>query len=226
MLYQEASKSQLQIISVHIPKTAGTTFGQILAQVYGDAQVLFDNPQIDRIGELPIIEPHIRAIHGHFPVGKYAGHFPWAKRIVWLRHPIERLLSHYFFLKSFSTVHNNDPIHYLVLEKGISVVEFAQQVGIVNVLAGFIHGLPLTNFYFVGIQEFFIEDLADLKAMLGWSEFEVAMFNSNPNQKYSQDCQELLTDLKTIIQLESILKAEIEIYESALRLREKRIRLS
>jgi hypothetical protein len=76
LLYQEASKSQLQIISVHIPKTAGTTFGQILAQVYGDAQVLFDNPQIDRIGELSIIEPHIRAIHGHFPVGKYAGHFP------------------------------------------------------------------------------------------------------------------------------------------------------
>jgi len=222
MLQREAINSKLEIISVHIPKTAGTTFGQILAQVYGDAQVLFDNPQLDRVGELPIIEPHIRAIHGHFPVGKYAGHFPWAKRIVWLRHPIDRLLSHYFFLKSFSMVHNDDPIHRLVLEKQISVVEFAQQVGMFNVLAGFTYGLPLTDFYFVGIQEFLMEDLAELKTMLGWCEFSVAMFNVNPNKEYSQGCTKLLTDRKTIIQLESILKPEIEIYESALRLREKR----
>jgi Sulfotransferase family len=222
MLQREAINSKPEIISVHIPKTAGTTFGQILAQVYGDAQVLFDNPQLDRVGELPIIEPHIRAIHGHFPVGKYAGHFPWAKRIVWLRHPIDRLLSHYFFLKSFSMVHNDDPIHHLVLEKQISVVEFAQQVGMFNVLAGFTYGLPLTDFYFVGIQEFLMEDLAELKAMLGWCEFGVAMFNSNPNKEYSQGCTKLLTDRKILIELESILKPEIEIYESALRLREKR----
>lgn len=222
MSYKKATNSELEIISVHIPKTAGTTFGQILAQVYDDSRVFFDNPQLHCINDLPAIDTNIRAIHGHFPVGKYAGHFPSAKRIVWLRHPIHRLLSHYFYLKSFSEVHNNDPIHRLVLEQQISVVEFAQQVGMFNVLAGFTYGLPLTDFYFVGIQEYFLEDLSALKEMLEWSEFGVARFNSNPHQEYAQRSQDMLSDRKTMIQLETILKAELDLYESALMLREKR----
>lgn len=222
MSSNKETNSELEIISIHIPKTAGTTFGQILAQVYGDACVLFDNPQLAHIGELPAVGPQIRAIHGHFPVGKYAGHFPWAKRIVWLRHPIYRVISHYFFLKSFSEVHNNDPIHRLVLEQQISIVEFAQQVGIFNLLTGFTYGLPLSDFYFVGIQEYFLEDLSALKQMLKWSGFGVAIFNSNPNEEYDQRSQEVLSDRQTVAQLKTILKPEIELYESALRLREKR----
>ena len=201
MSYLKATHSELEIISVHIPKTAGTTFGQILAQVYGDTRVLFDNPQLHCVHELPKIDTLIRAIHGHFPVGKYAGHFSSAKRIVWLRHPIRRLLSHYFYLKSFSEVHNNDPIHRLVLKQQISVVEFAQQVGIFNVLAGFTYGLPLTDFYFVGIQEYFYEDLSTLKKMLEWSEFGWAMFNSNPHQEYDQCSQDVLSNRKIMLRL-------------------------
>jgi len=214
--------SQLEIISVHIPKTAGTTFGQVLAQIYGDTQVIFDNPQLDCINQIPAIEPQLRAIHGHFPVGKYAGHFPHAKRIVWLRHPINRILSHYFYLKSFSEVHNNDPIHRLVLEQQISVVEFAEQEGMFNVLSGFTDGLPLVDFYFVGIQEYFVDDLRDLAMMMGWQQLDVGSFNQNPHKEYNSSRLGVLADTKVMSKLASLLSQEIKLYQKALDLRAKR----
>lgn len=218
-----ASNAQLEVISVHIPKTAGTTFGQVLAQVYGDPQVFFDNPQLDCINQIPAIEPQIRAIHGHFPASKYAGYFPDAKRIVWLRHPINRLLSHYFYLKSFSEVHNNDPIHRLVVEQQISVVEFAKQVGMFNVLSGFTEGLSLVDFYFVGIQEYFVDDLRDLAMMMGWQQFDVVgSFNHNPHREYKSCRLDVLADIEIMRELFSILSQEVEIYQKALYLREKR----
>lgn len=38
--------SSIEIISVHVPKTAGTLFRDILHQVYGEDQVFFDNYQL------------------------------------------------------------------------------------------------------------------------------------------------------------------------------------
>ena len=222
MQYAQPTNSQLEIISVHIPKTAGSTFGQVLAEIYGNSQVLFDNPLLDSVNQLPAINPYIRAIHGHFPISKYVGCFPEVKRIVWLRHPIKRLLSHYFYLKSFSEVHNNDPIHRLVIEQQISVVEFAEQEGMFNVLSGFTNGLQLTDFYFVGIQEFFVDDLIDLKTILRWPGFGVGQFNLNPNREYNSKSSEVLADRKIVDKLTSILSQDIVVYQEALHLRAKR----
>jgi hypothetical protein len=92
--------SQVEIISVHVHKTAGGTFGRILKQVYGEMQVFGDYQQqeklentLDRLSD----QPQARVIHGHFPARKYKEYFPSAKRVIWLRNPIIQFIYGYFF---------------------------------------------------------------------------------------------------------------------------------
>ena len=92
-------QANVEIISVHVPKTGGTTFFQILSNAYGKESMFEDNlnvadSQVYTPSDLP---SHIKVIHGHFCLDKYNGVFPTAKRVIWLRNPILRLISNYFF---------------------------------------------------------------------------------------------------------------------------------
>ena len=103
----------IEIISVHIDKTAGMLFCDVLKQVYGLSQVhVIWKGQAnykfeDKLNEP--IPPETRVIHGAFPVSHYEGRFIDAKRIVWVRHPIERLISYYFYILG----------HHLVFPNGL-----------------------------------------------------------------------------------------------------------
>ncbi|MGB3513307.1 MAG: sulfotransferase family 2 domain-containing protein, partial [Microcoleaceae cyanobacterium] len=121
----------IEIISVHVPKTAGTTFRDVLEQVYGVAGICVDNQL-----QYPTIKPQFRVIHGHFPMIKYEGKFPQAKRIIWLRNPVERLISQYFYWKNLPLENNpfNDPHHKLVIEQNLSIVEFAEMPEMRNLM--------------------------------------------------------------------------------------------
>jgi hypothetical protein len=77
------------IVSVHLPKTAGTTFRHMLQQAFPALTLDYGEPHI--------LAPHIGCIHGHFFVEKYTGILPRARFIAWLRDPIERLVSQYHY---------------------------------------------------------------------------------------------------------------------------------
>lgn len=56
--------SNMELISVYLPKTAGSTFKEILLQVYGTNQVILDyKPNWHNVLNTP---PEARVIHGHF----------------------------------------------------------------------------------------------------------------------------------------------------------------
>src|SRR6185503_7841164 len=95
-----------------------------------------------------------RAIHGHFWAGKYDRQAPDARRITWLRHPIKRLLSHYYFWMSKPELPHS--LHRYVVQNNLSLLEFAELPQARNLVHDtFLRGRSLDEFEFVGIQEHF-----------------------------------------------------------------------
>ncbi|MEG4345560.1 sulfotransferase family 2 domain-containing protein [Microcoleus sp. A003_D6] len=223
--------SQMEIISVHVHKTAGSTFGRALKQVYGEMQVFGDyQPEkFEKTLERLSAQPQSRVIHGHFAAGKYKGHFPSAKRVIWLRNPIIQFISGYFFWKSQPQKNFFSQEHKYMVENNISLLEFAEiqaKKGI-NPLADFYClDVDLTDFYFIGIQEFFQDDLAKLKQMLGWPEFKMEVFNQNKYPNYREHLQKALADKSTMKRLTEITSKDMELYQKALDMRAKRQGLS
>lgn len=218
--------SQLELISVHVPKTAGTAFRRVLEQVYGFESVIVDYPGEHRKrfnNQWEGRKSKIKVIHGHFGVEKYEKFFPKAKKIAWIRHPIHRLISHYFFWLNQPLDKIENSSQRLLVENQISLLEFAKLPDIKNITSRFLNRQKITDFYFVGIQDFFQEDLIDLKEKLGWDSFNSEYTNKNTYSKYEENLQKILSDQKLIHQLEEINSQDIELYNAALKAREERI---
>jgi hypothetical protein len=213
--------SDVELISVHIPKTAGMTFLYVLYQVYGLDQVLWDHPCGVEYDPTSLTSPQKRVIHGHFMTHKYDGFFPNAIRITWVREPMVRLISHYLHIKN-RPLDKNNPIHMEVVEKNLSLLEFAEFPDMQNFMSSYTAGRQLTDYYFVGVQDFFNEDLTALKKTMNWGEFTVTINNNNHDTYYNKKLQEYLADRELINQLKSLNSKDVELYEAALNQRAKR----
>lgn len=82
--------------------------------------------------------------------------------------------------------------------------------------------ISLSDYDFVGIQEFFEDDMKDLQLMMGWPEYKVNRVNDNRYSEYHKKIQEILNDEKVVDELKLINSVDMELYETALELRKKR----
>ncbi|MEG3925526.1 sulfotransferase family 2 domain-containing protein, partial [Microcoleus sp. T3_D1] len=209
------TQANVEIISVHVPKTGGTTFSQILIDVYGTEAIFMDylNRPASQIYKPSDLQPNIKAIHGHFHSDKYNGYFPNAKRVIWLRNPVIRLISNYFYWRSQE---EGVPRNMDVL----GIVEFAEMVK--NTATSFIGKNQLSDFDFVGIMEFFESDLEDLRKIMKWSEVTICSDKSNTCPNYKYQVQKILADNEIINKLAQSNSLDMELYQEALNLRAKR----
>ena len=214
----------VELIAVHVPKTAGATFQSVLKQVYGAENIYYDylDPSKPRVYNPSEIPSKIRAINGHFSISKYESFFPEAKRIIWLRHPIYLLVSLYFYWRYLPLQKGDDTIVGKLQQSKMGIYEFSEQPELRNILCQNACGKMLDEFYFVGLQEFFREDLLELKTILSWPEVRIFQENINPNSKYQHDLQNVLTNKTIISKLVDNNRQDIEFYEQALVLRAKR----
>lgn len=210
----------VELISVHVPKTAGTAFRHILLRVYGIEQVQEDYPPNKIYNPGDPLEENIKVIHGHFSPVKYQGYFPNAKRIVWLRNPIFRLISEYFYALTIKD--ENNVIHRKLIEENLGILEFSKLPAMQNFQSKKLQGMNLKEFDFVGLQEFYAEDLKDLKTLMGWSDFTMSVQNSNQYPDYYQKLQEILNDYQLMNQLAIVNSKDMELYQEALNLRVER----
>ena len=161
--------SAVELISVHLPKTAGSTFGKvILPQVYPPSQILYDYDDLPINTLIPKGQPttETRVIHGHFPAKKYKEYYPNAKMVIWLRNPILLLISAYYFWISSSIDNIRNENHRYVVENKLEFTDFVNQPFTHNIISNyFAKGMKLSDFYFVGIQEFFRDDLTILRTV-------------------------------------------------------------
>jgi Sulfotransferase family len=137
-------------VSVHIPKTAGTTLGLVLDRVFRK-RVLMDYPD-NAIEDQP--DPHIaahadfvstyfRGIHGHFNARRHLASFPKAKMIATLRHPVDRVISQ--FLHELNDDGAASSYHRAIAQ-GMTIVDFAELDGVGNAMTRYLAGVEVADF--------------------------------------------------------------------------------
>lgn len=110
---------------LHIPKTAGRTLEAILGRFYA-ADVTFDaygdtSQAVDRLRSLPAqARRRLRLIKGHYAFGLHKCLPQSATYITFLRDPIERVISHYYYVLRDRT----HPLHTKVKARGMNLQEY------------------------------------------------------------------------------------------------------
>ena len=194
------SKHQELIISIHIPRTGGTSLKAVLAEIYGDRFVWMQqaNSAQEAYEKLKSVDWHdIQCIHGHIGYGLH-NFIPSdisCKYITFLRDPRERILSLYHFIfreETYNAYQWGDRCDW---KKDVDFLSWLQRKLLAmqdNQMTRFFsekkrlntkaiikdidyddYSLAIANlnrFYFIGATECLDDCLLKLAAMLGWKE--------------------------------------------------------
>jgi hypothetical protein len=95
--------------------------------------------------------PGRSVIHGHFAAKKYIGKFPNALYVTWLRDPVERVASNYFY---WQRTHIPGDLRWeQVIGQKMSLEQFARLDFASNLQQAFLFPLAVEEFDFIGITE-------------------------------------------------------------------------
>lgn len=187
------------IISVHVRKCAGSTFRRSLENYYG-SRVCFDYG--DEIGSTwpssmskrkaslqraqentNTLQANYDVIHGHFYRDKYDFMACEKRYITFLRDPVSRTLSNYFYIKR--NLDRAHPDALIVNKLGFSLEEYVQHPDCRNLQSQYLQSETLDEFEFVGITEDYDFSIDRLNSLLG-IELETATAE-NVNEQAAAD---------------------------------------
>jgi hypothetical protein len=92
----------VKFISIHIQKTGGRSFRDTLSGVYGKNGVLVVNHGKKHLFSKDDLTPEVKVIHGHLNYFEIVQKFNLDNNIpaiAWMRNPVERVISHYYFIQ-------------------------------------------------------------------------------------------------------------------------------
>ena len=154
------------LVAVHVPKTAGTSFQVVLQELAGDGYRRYDGPPVE-------IDPDITCLHGHVPASVRLEQFPDAPLVAWLRHPVDRLLSHHRYWSECPDL--NHPVCARMCDEGLGPVELAEAMPDVQLQ---MLDVDLDRFDFVGIVEQVDVSLQSLARLTGRPGLDMPWVNS------------------------------------------------
>ncbi len=219
--------SKIELISVHVPKCAGVSLGRVFEHAYGSDAILLDyadrpadpfSPMnLDPEGFFERCASHgsialagKRVIHGHFNIRKYE-HVPARCRITFLREPIDRTISHYFFWQTWPR--HGHALQDYVLDNRLRIDEFARLPSIAGFYGGVIFaGVDMQQFNFVGFHDRLADDYCALRALLS-IEHPIPCENANTTSDYRTQRDQVLCDGRLMGLLRDALKNDIGFYE-------------
>lgn len=218
-------QNKLELISIHIPKTAGTSFRNTLCEVYGHQEVVrLDIGLVrqetrirEQLYDAPQLPPETRVLHGHFSIPLLKGRFDIPDDlpvITWLRDPVERVISNYFYLaKRLQEELEEDRKGLHILKKMQRTLrEYALYEPSQNRMSKFLEGLDLEALFFVGLVEHYEEDVMMLAHKLHWDHTPVFYHNRTGNTR-----AEVTEEDRAFIR--SLNARDVALYERAMALR-------
>ena len=220
-------ENNIELLSLHIPKTAGTSFRNILKTVYGRKSVIrFD---INECSGITVngktfnknkLSHNIKVAHGHFEfatVFSYLNIDNEVPVITWLRDPVERVISNYFYLKTILTGLFKEDKELMIVGHRMfrSLTEFAAADINRNRMSEFLHGASLKDFLFVGLVEYFDDDLKYLAEIFKWNQIHYIKHNATGKLK-----EEVPEKIKA--QILKWNEKDALLYQEALELRKQR----
>lgn len=223
----------MTIISLHLPKTAGTSFGACLAGHFGER---YKDDYGDQVISRPVETRHqqallagrvltgqglgeIECVHGHFLPVKY---LPLSTTrdltfITWMREPMARMFSHYYYWQQTYDERTAAPHHRQVIEEGWTLERFCLSEQFRNIYTQYLWEFPLESFDFIGICEYFQQDLQEFSQRYLSTRFEPRHFNAT---RCSKSRGEL--DPEFLQEVRNFHAEDIELYATALRVRQSR----
>lgn len=190
----------MKIVFVHIPKAAGTSLKEAICSRVGPENIYFDYQRPLEKGDLRrqyecllasvSAKPRPESvIFGHFLAGKYGRlnglHFtkqPGVAYVTFLRDPLQRAISHYFFWKRTPVAGHR--VWERFTREDWNLEKFLLSKEHTNFHAKFLWRFPLTQFDFIGLTEHFDDSLK----MLGCAfpllkDLPMRTDNNNPENK-------------------------------------------
>lgn len=219
------------MISVHLPKTGGTSFRQLLESrfgnglrtIYGEkpfnlsrerryAKVLAD-AQVER----DAAHQGVECVHGHFLPARFL--LLREKRnlvfVTWMRHPVDRLVSDYRFTLRHYDAATAPPFQKRILTEEWSFERYALCDELRDFYSQHLWAFPLEYFDFIGIVEHSAGDFVDFQRRYLGGGTECPRLNARPDAPEPVD-----PALRR--RIETHHAGDMELYARALSLREKR----
>lgn len=177
------------LVFIHVPKTGGMTFYSMIREIYRPFESHKINPaeaSIDAYRNLPSARKNrLKVIYGHMDFGLRELLPPGSSYVTLLRHPVERVISHYYYVRRTE----NDPLRELAmrstLEDWVTRCSLAEMDnGQTRRLSGVANGLAVgacssamlvcarenvaRNFVLAGITERYDEFYLAMSKIFGW----------------------------------------------------------
>ena len=223
------------VVSVHLPKTAGTSFAESLRQVYGERlHLAYEERPLHRrlmirqaraLGQGAVhalrglSDDRIECVHGHFLPVSYKKVKARRKPtfVTWLRDPVARLQSHYRYWVQSYNADTAGSLHHRVVQENWSFERFALAPEMRNLYSAFLWRFPPSAFDFIGITEHYAEDLRMLESAV----FKVPLkeAHSNVTRRASGSQVDVSPALRR--KLEAFHSNDIALYEWALKRRQR-----
>lgn len=215
--------SMVELVSIHIPKTAGSSFFQVLKKVYGKEAVFKINTMGDGLkDEIPV---GISVIHGHIRIEeltrileKYR-----PKLITWFREPVDRVISNYYF--SMQRIREGKARPEKIHTRNYTLLQYAGMEENRNRANWFIGGQSLEEFFFIGMYESIEEDMSSLMQMMNWPE-EISIPHRKSSSDFidNNDCATKFDEIddKMRAQIAELNSLDVVLYQRAVKLREKK----
>jgi hypothetical protein len=198
-----------RIISIHVPKTAGSSLHSQFVALFGDRVALdIAHDPFTAAGQQKGTYPDGKAVlHGHFAARRYeAENAFW---LTFLRNPIDNLISIYFYWKSIHTPAQE--LHRRFLTERPTIVELAKYNGLQRLFSEtYFGGFDMRRFSFVGFHESRDRDIPWLGSQIGLP------LRSEVHINASDDCDErqsMTNNAQIRSELASILSDDMRFYE-------------
>lgn len=229
-MFKNKLGAQIELLSVHIPKTAGTSFRKTLKEVYGEKAVIrVDLPPKSQVDPedpfLPLnkrLKSDVRVLHGHYNAARIKEFYPGipadVRMITWVRDPVNRVISNYYYLRQRirEEIDKSPTLNIGITNRMVkTLMEYAIQDVARDRMSKFLAGTAVEDFIFVGVQEHYTEDLRYLAKLLEWKSFTEYHHNVTED-KYSEISDEIKAEIRALNQ------ADWELYRHALELSAQR----